>query len=210
MFWQWTNTGTKHDFKTNTKCFDVGNSHPTLCLFKLKLNNHIKTITKSARCHLKSIARIKRFLSKQDTEKLVHAFIFSRQDYCNGVCTGLNKRSIRQLQLVQIATARVLTNTKKVEHIMLVLKSLHFLPVRQRIDLLICKALNGLGPNISLIDWSVTKHPDPSGHQGQTQFSQDQNQTRWSRFSFLCSPPVERASWIPEVCYNCELNQIRA
>ncbi|MDG2555425.1 reverse transcriptase domain-containing protein, partial [Vibrio parahaemolyticus] len=58
----------------------------------LNFNSHIKTITKSAYYHLKNIARIKEFLSKQDTEKLVHAFIFSRLDYCNGVFTGLSKK----------------------------------------------------------------------------------------------------------------------
>ena len=89
-------------------------------------------------------------MSQQDLEKLVHAFIFSRLDYCNGMFTGLTKKSIRQLQLIQNAAARVLTNTKKIEHITPVLKSLHWLPVYQRIDfkilLLVFKALNGLGP----------------------------------------------------------------
>ena len=116
----------------------------------LNFNNHLKAITKSAYYHLKNIARIKGFLSKQDTEKLVHAFVFSRLDYCNGVLTGLNKKSIRQLQLIQNAAARVLTNTRKLDHITPVLKSLHWLPVSQRIDfkilLLVYKALNGLGP----------------------------------------------------------------
>lgn len=109
----------------------------------LNFNIHIKTITKSASYHLRNIARIKGFLSKQDTEKLVHAFIFSRLDYCNAV-----KSSIRQLQLVQNAASRVLTNAKKVEHITPVLRSLHWLPVCQRIDfkilLVVYKALNGL------------------------------------------------------------------
>ena len=37
----------------------------------LNFNSHIKTITKSAYYHLKNIARIKGFLSEEDTEKLV-------------------------------------------------------------------------------------------------------------------------------------------
>ena len=94
----------------------------------LKFNNHLKLITKSAYYHLKNIARIKGFLSKEDMEKLVHAFIFSRLDYCNGVFTGLNKKSIRQLQLIQNAAARVLTNTRKMDHVTPVLRSLHWLP----------------------------------------------------------------------------------
>ena len=73
----------------------------------LNFSSHIKTVTKSAYYHLKNISRIRGLMSQQDLEKLVHAFIFSRLDYCNGVFTGLSKNSIRQLQLIQNAAAQV-------------------------------------------------------------------------------------------------------
>ena len=72
-------------------------------------------------------------MSRQDLEKLVRVFIFSRLDYCNGVFTQLSKKSITQLQLIQNAAARVLTRTKKVDHNTPVLRSLQWLPVCQRI-----------------------------------------------------------------------------
>ncbi len=60
------------------------------------------------------------------------------------------KKTIRQLQLIQNAAARILTRTRKSEHITPVLRSLHWLPVTFRIDfivlLLVYKSLNGLGP----------------------------------------------------------------
>lgn len=43
--------------------------------------------------HLKNIPRVKGFLSKRDTENLVHAYVFSRLDCCNGLFTGLSKKN---------------------------------------------------------------------------------------------------------------------
>ena len=71
----------------------------------LNFNSHITTVIRSAYYHLKNISRIQKLMSQQDLEKLVHAFIFSRLDYCNGVVTGLTKKSIRKLQLIQNAAA---------------------------------------------------------------------------------------------------------
>ena len=83
----------------------------------LTFSSHIKSITKTAFYHLKNISRVKGFMSQKDQEKLIHAFISSRLDYCNGLLTGLPQKSIKQLQLIQNAAARVLTRTKRSEHI---------------------------------------------------------------------------------------------
>uniref|UniRef100_A0A8C6UC06 Ig-like domain-containing protein n=1 Tax=Neogobius melanostomus TaxID=47308 RepID=A0A8C6UC06_9GOBI len=94
----------------------------------LNLNSHIKAITSSAFYHLKNIAKIRGIVSKPDLERLIHAFVSSRLDYCNGLLTGLSKRAVRQLQNIQNAAARVLTRTRKYDHISPVLRSLHWLP----------------------------------------------------------------------------------
>ena len=95
---------------------------------------HIKNITKIGFYHLKNIARIRPVLSRANTEILMHAFISSRLDYCNALLAGLPHKSISSLQLLQNSAARVLTKTRRREHITPVLKSLHWLPVQFRID----------------------------------------------------------------------------
>ncbi len=128
----------------------------------LSFSSHVKAVTKSVYYHLKNVARIKSFVSSQDFENLVHAFITSRVDYCNGLLTGLPKKTIRQLQLIQNAAARILTRTRKYEHIIPVLRSLHWLPVTLRTDfkvrLLVYKSLNGLG-SVSSIPWDLLLAP---------------------------------------------------
>ena len=65
-----------------------------------------------------------------------------------------HRTSLGRLQLIQNSAARLLTKTKKREHITPVLAALHWLPVTFRIDfkvlLLTYKALNGRGPNYIL------------------------------------------------------------
>ena len=97
------------------------------------LNSHIKKVTKTSFFHLRNIAKVWPFLNQNDAEKLIHAFISSRLDYCNALFTGLPKKTTDRLQLIQNSAARLLTNTKKREHISPVLATLHWLPVIYRI-----------------------------------------------------------------------------
>ncbi len=63
---------------------------------------------------------------------------------------GCSACLINKLQMVQNAAARVLTRTRKYDHISPVLSTLHWLPNKHRIDfkifLITYKALNGLAP----------------------------------------------------------------
>ena len=89
-------------------------------------------------------------LTMTNAETLVHAFMSSRLDYCNALLGGSPARLINKFQLVQNAAARVLTRTRKYEHISPVLSALHWLPIKQRIHfkilLITYKSLNGLAP----------------------------------------------------------------
>ena len=116
----------------------------------LSLTHHIKQLSKSAFYHLKNIARIRRFLSFATTEKLIHAFITSKIDNYNSLLFGLPKYSIDKIQYIQNAAARLVTLSRKHDHITPLLKQLHWLPVTERIKykilLLTFKALHHQSP----------------------------------------------------------------
>ena len=115
-----------------------------------KMDLHIKQITSAAYFQLYSIGKVKPYLSKSALERLVHALITSKLDYCNGLLYGLPSSLVQRVQRVQNSAARLITGTRKFDHITPVLKSLHWLPVTQRIKfkiiLLTFKALHGLAP----------------------------------------------------------------
>ncbi len=89
-------------------------------------------------------------LTVSDAEKLVHAFMTSRLEYCNALLGGCPASSINKLQIVQNPAVRVLTRSRKYDHITPILQSLHWLPIKFRISytilLIAYKALNGLAP----------------------------------------------------------------
>jgi hypothetical protein len=111
---------------------------------------HVNNLSKSSFYHLRNIARIRKYISFKTTETLVHAFVTSKLDHCNSLLFGLPKNTTDKLQAVLNAAARLITLTRKHDHITQILIYLHWLPVSERIKfkilLLTFKALNQRSP----------------------------------------------------------------
>ena len=117
---------------------------------KLNMLVHINKTCSSSFFYLYNLRRIRKYLTRQDTECLVHAFIGSKIDYCNGLLYGLPTSATSKLQRVQNAAARLVTGSPRFCHITPVLESLHWLPIKYRIHfkivLLTFKCIYGLAP----------------------------------------------------------------
>ncbi len=85
----------------------------------LFFENHNSHVTKTTFFYLRSITKLRSMLLVFDAEKLVCAFMTSRMDYCNALLGGCPASSINKLQIVQNAVARVLTRSRKYDHITL-------------------------------------------------------------------------------------------
>ena len=74
----------------------------------LDMGTHITKTRSSVFYYLYSIRHIRKYLSRKSTEKLVHAFISSRLDYCNSLLYGIPEYQTRKLQRVMNASARLI------------------------------------------------------------------------------------------------------
>ena len=116
----------------------------------LEMKDHVKGIVRAASFAIYKIGQLSKYLDRDSIERLVHAFVSSRLDSCNSLLYGLPANEIMKLQRVQNAAARLVTRTKKYEHISPILHDLHWLPIRHRITykiaLLAFKSLHGMSP----------------------------------------------------------------
>ena len=78
---------------------------------------HISKSCSAAFFWLHNIKQISTFLPRDKLEIVLHAFVTSRIDYCNGLLYGLPDCEITKLQRVQNAAARLLTSSRKFDHI---------------------------------------------------------------------------------------------
>ncbi len=96
----------------------------------LRFESHISSICKITFFYLKNISKLQPMLSMSNAETLTHAFMTTRLDYCNALLCSCSACLINKLQMVQNAAARVLTGTRKYDHISPVLSTLHWLPIK--------------------------------------------------------------------------------
>jgi len=58
----------------------------------------------------------------------------ARLDYCNAILHGTSQSNIQKLQRAHNSIARIVTGTRRLEHITPVLARLHWLKIAERIE----------------------------------------------------------------------------
>ncbi|XP_070541651.1 uncharacterized protein [Ptychodera flava] len=99
------------------------------------MSDQINQICRNGYYSLYRISKIRKLLDRSTTETLIHAFVTSQLDYCNSLLYGVSKEQLSRLQSVQnaAARARLVTQSRKFDHITPVLIDLHWLPIEARI-----------------------------------------------------------------------------
>ena len=102
---------------------------------------------------LVKIAKIRASLIIAARRTLVHALVISRLDYGNALLHGITDRLLHRLEMIQHSAARIIMCIKRHdrESITAVLRRLHWIPVKWRINyrivVLMFRALHGLAPS---------------------------------------------------------------
>ena len=116
----------------------------------LSLDDHVNSICRKANYHLYCIGKIRHLLDERSCKTAINSLVISRLDFANSLLVGSPSILHKRLQSVQNNAARLITRTKKFDHITPVLTDLHWLPVSVRgnykILLMVYKCLNHIAP----------------------------------------------------------------
>ncbi len=99
----------------------------------MTFKDNIAKTARSCRFVLHNIREIRPFLTQHAAQLLVQALVISRLDYCNALLAGLPSCTIKPLQMIQNAAARLVFSKSKRAHVTPLLIFLCWLPVAARI-----------------------------------------------------------------------------
>ena len=100
---------------------------------KLRLIYHINETCRKETNAIRSIGRIRKYLTNGNLKLLFNALVILRLNYCKSILYSLPKQELDRLQRIQNTAAGLITETKQYELINPALRELHWLPVESRL-----------------------------------------------------------------------------
>ena len=129
---------------------------------KLSFDKYVSNTVSSINFSLRNIRLIRKLLTREATEMLVHSVITNKLDMCNSLLMGTSLENIAKLQRCQNFALRVVLNIPARSSISEHMKRQHWLKVETRIHfkylVLVFKCINNLAPSL-LASKLCIKHP---------------------------------------------------
>ena len=100
----------------------------------LSMEQAVSHVRQTCFLELRKIAYVRPFLSENATKTLVTALVTSKLDYCNSLYFSMTEDRFERLQKIQNYAARLIKQIPRRQHITPVLKDLHWLPVKARVE----------------------------------------------------------------------------
>ena len=97
------------------------------------------------------INRVNYLFDRRTLITIINSLVFSKLLYCSSVRANTTKKNIELLQTVRNFAARMVSGTRKFDHVTPILKQLQWLPIIEQLMVIrdatmIFKCLNGLAP----------------------------------------------------------------
>ena len=118
---------------------------------QLSFDEHITTVVRACNYHVRALHHIRHLINQETANTISCSIVCSRLDYCNSVLYGVTENNIERLQRVQNSLARVVCGAPYRSSATALRRSLHWLPVRQRIAY-----------KVAVLTFKVRLHQQPS------------------------------------------------
>ena len=117
----------------------------------LSFDSYVTAVCRACNYHIWALRHIRRLLPDDVSRTLACSIVPTRLDYCNSLLYGSSNGKIAKLQGIQNSLARVVLQAPRLQHAAPLLRSLHWLPIAQRITF-----------NIAVITYKVRKTSTPA------------------------------------------------
>ena len=101
---------------------------------ELSFSQHISSLSKSCFYHIRNLRRIRSSIDLPTATTIAVSLIHSKLDYCNSLFLNLPNTQLDKLQFILNSAARAITSASKYSRITPILKSLHWLKIKERIQ----------------------------------------------------------------------------
>jgi hypothetical protein len=130
-------TETSLALTSDTTLTPAGSARNLGFIFDTHLSYHdqISALTKACCYHIRDLRRIRPCLDHTTAANIATSLVHSKLDYCNSLYLNLPKNELNRLQLIQNTLARIVSKSKRCDHITPTLLSLHWLKMSERVKL---------------------------------------------------------------------------
>ena len=101
---------------------------------QMRMEKQVGQLCKSEWLYLYKINKVRQYLTTDQVETIVHAFVTTKLDLNNSLLASLPGYIIHRLQLVQNAAPKTVADLKKFDHVTHVLQNLNWLPVEKHVQ----------------------------------------------------------------------------
>ena len=101
---------------------------------RLTFDAHVSAVSKACNYHLWALRHIRHLLTLDLANTVACRIVGARLDYCNSLLYGAPTSTVAILQRLQNSMAQVVLQQPRRTHVESLLRSLHWLPIKHRIN----------------------------------------------------------------------------